>query len=182
MPDTSEVAPPEVWSPSLNAVSVGIVGAGEIVSRIHLPVLTACEGVRLAYVADRNPATAKLVAKTFATLAVTTSDRPEELPATDLVLLAVPVNARMPYYELFAKRGTAVLSEKPLATCLSDAERICQLYPDHSLACGFQRRSYATANLARLFVSQNWFGPLQSISVSGGRPYHKNRCGLTVLR
>jgi len=166
--DISRVAPPEVSRSPMNVLSVGVVGAGEIVSRIHLPVLSACEGIRLAYVADRNPETAKLVAKNFGTLAVTVADKTDELPETDVVLLAVPVNARMPYYELFAKRGASVLSEKPLATCVSDAERICGLYPEYSLACGFQRRSYATANLARLLVSENWFGPLRSISVSEG--------------
>jgi predicted dehydrogenase len=74
----------------------------------------------------------------------------------------------MPYHELFAKRGTHVLSEKPLATSLRDAERTCEMYPEHALACGFQRRAYATANLARLLVSQNWFGPLRSVAVSEG--------------
>jgi len=149
-------------------LSVGVVGAGEIVSRMHLPVLSACEGVRLAYVADRNPDTAKLVAKSVGTLPVTVTDNLDALPAADLVLLAVPAYARMPYYELFARRGTNVLAEKPLATCLRDAERACALYPDYALACGFQRRSYATAQLARLLVAENWFGPLRSMSVSEG--------------
>ena len=168
MADTSRVAAPEVPSSPRSVLSVGVVGAGEIVSRIHLPVLSACEGIRLDYVADRNPETAKLVAKSFGTLPLTVADKLDQLPETDIVLLAVPVNARMPYYELFAKRGAAVLSEKPLATCVSDAERVCALYPEYSLACGFQRRSYATANLARLLVSENWFGLLRSISISEG--------------
>ncbi len=147
---------------------VGVVGAGEIVSRIHLPVLSACEGVRLAYVADRNPDAAQVVAKSFGTLPVTVTDDLEALPAADVVLLAVPASVRMPYYELFARRGTKVLAEKPLATSLHDAERACALYPDYALACGFQRRSYTTAQLARLLVAENWFGPLRSISVSEG--------------
>lgn len=99
---------------------------------------------------------------------VTVTDDLDALPATDVVLLAVPARARMPYYELFARRGTKVLAEKPLATCLRDAERACALYPDYALACGFQRRSYTTAQLARLLVAENWFGPLKSISVSEG--------------
>ncbi len=150
------------------ALSVGVVGAGEVVSRIHLPVLSACEGVRPAYVADRNPEAARVVARSFGAVPVTVTDDLDALPATDVVLLAVPARARMPYYELFARRGTKVLAEKPLATCLRDAERACALYPDYALACGFQRRSYTTAQLARLLVAENWFGPLKSISVSEG--------------
>ncbi|MFZ3263062.1 MAG: Gfo/Idh/MocA family oxidoreductase [Terriglobales bacterium] len=155
-------------SPSDRALSVGIVGAGEIVSRIHLPVLSACEGIQLAYVADKNPESARLVAKSFGCQPISLAGRLEELPETDVVLLAVPVSARGPYHELFAGRGTQVLSEKPLATSLSDAERACVMYPEHALACGFQRRAYATTNLARLLVSQNWFGPLRSVSLSEG--------------
>jgi predicted dehydrogenase len=168
MADALTVAAREAPFSSDRTLSVGIVGAGEIVSRIHLPVLRACEGIRLAYVADKNPETARLVAKSFGCQPMSVADQLEELPETDVVLLAVPVSARMPYHELFARRGTHVLSEKPLASCLGDATRICELYPEHALACGFQRRSYATANLARLLISQNWFGPLRSISVSEG--------------
>ncbi len=88
-------------------LSVGIVGAGEIVSRIHLPVLSACEDIHIAYVADRNSETAQSVAGSYKLTPVTAPDDLDELPRTDVVLLAVPVTARMPYYELFAKRGTS---------------------------------------------------------------------------
>ena len=53
-------------NPSADRVlSVGMVGAGEIVSRIHLPVLSACEGIRIAYIADKNPEAAKSVAASY---------------------------------------------------------------------------------------------------------------------
>jgi predicted dehydrogenase len=149
-------------------LSVGIVGAGEIVSRIHLPVLSACAGIRVIYIADKNSGVAQAVAGSYKVGAVAVSDNLNELPRTDVVLLAVPVNARLPYYELFAERGTSVLAEKPLALCISHAEHVCSLYPGYSLACGFQRRSYASVALAKLIVSENWFGPLQSISISEG--------------
>ena len=149
-------------------LSLGIVGAGEIVSRIHLPVLSTCEGIRIAYVADKNFKAARSVAGSYKIAAVTVGDNLDTLPQTDVALLAVPVTARLPYYELFARRGTAVLAEKPLAACASDAEQICRLYPESSLACGFQRRSYGSVALARLVVGENWFGPLRSMSISEG--------------
>ncbi len=155
-------------TPAARMLSVGIVGAGEIVSRIHLPVLSACEDIRIVYVADKNPETARSVAGSYKVAPVTVADNLDKLPQTDVVLLAVPVTARLPYYELFAKRGTSVLAEKPLAGCGTDAERICGLYPEYSLACGFQRRSYASVVMARMLVAENWFGPLRSISISEG--------------
>jgi predicted dehydrogenase len=149
-------------------LSVGIVGAGDIVSRVHLPVLSNCKCVRIVYVADKNPGAAQLVARSYKISSFTATDRLDLLPQTDVVLLAVPVTARLPYYELFAERGTSVLAEKPLALGGSEAERICNLYPEYSLACGFQRRSYASVILARLLVAENWFGPLRSINISEG--------------
>jgi len=149
-------------------LSVGVVGASEIVSRIHLPVLSACEGIRIAYVADRNSVTAQSVAGSYKVAPVIVAENVDRLPKTDVVLLAVPVTTRMPYYELFAKRGTCVLAEKPLAAGSFEAQRICGLYPEYALACGFQRRSYASVVLAKSLVAESWFGPLQSVSISEG--------------
>jgi len=112
-------------APQSRVLSVGIVGAGEIVSRIHLPVLSACEGIRIAYIADKNPEAAQSVAGSYKVTAITVEDNLAMLPQTDVVLLAVPVTARLPYYELFAKRGTSVLAEKPFAVGGFEAERIC---------------------------------------------------------
>jgi len=151
-----------------DTLSIGIIGAGEIVSRVHLPVLSACEGVRLAYVADINADAARLAAKIFNTIAIKVPSDLKQLPACDVALLAVPVQARMPYYELFAGRGTSVLAEKPLTASFEDGKKICSLFPEYALACGFQRRSYATVRLARRLVAANWFGPLRAISVAEG--------------
>ena len=155
-------------TPRQAELSVGIVGAGEITSRIHLPVLTACDGIRIAYVADKNAQAANAVGGSYKLNAVTVPANIEEVPITDLVLLAVPASARAPYYELFARRKTAVLAEKPFAISGTDAERICGLYPDYALACGFQRRSFATAVLARRAVAEKWFGTLRGVQVSEG--------------
>jgi predicted dehydrogenase len=162
------VSTSRVGASGKSVLTVGIVGAGEVVTRIHLPVLSACENVRLSYIADKDARATKLAASTFGAQPIVVNDKLDTLPQTDVALLAVPVAARLPYHELFAQRGTCVLSEKPLATCLGEAERICGLYPEYALACGFQRRSYATANLARLAISENWFGRLRGISVSEG--------------
>ena len=153
---------------SPKSLSIGIVGAGKIVSRIHLPVLSSCQDVHLSYVADIDADAARVTARSFRTTPVVIRDNPEELPITDVVLLAIPVSARMPYYRLLARRGTCVLAEKPLAGSLADAQYVCELYPEHALGCGFQRRAYATARRARTMIAENWFGPLRSISVAEG--------------
>jgi predicted dehydrogenase len=149
-------------------LSIGIVGAGSIVSRVHLPVLATCEGIRLAYVADKRPEAARRVGAAYRIPAIAATGDEDALPPTDVVLLAIPVTARAPYYELFARRGACVLAEKPLAVTAAEAERLCGLYPEYALACGFQRRSYATAGLARTIIAQNWLGPLRAMSMAEG--------------
>ena len=81
-------------SPRHAELSVGIVGAGEITSRIHLPVLTACDGIRIAYVTDKNAHAARAVGEGYKLAAITMPANIEELPVTDVALLAVPVGTR----------------------------------------------------------------------------------------
>ena len=149
-------------------LSLGIIGAGEIVTHVHLPVLSACEGVRFVYIADINADAVKRATKSFGGMPVTLTGDPGVLPESDVVLLAVPVAVRMPYFELFARRGTCVLAEKPLAASLADATRVCDLFPDYALGCGFQRRGYATVRLAQAIVAEGWLGPLRSITIEEG--------------
>jgi len=155
-------------APEGTVLSVGIVGAGQIVSRVHLPVLKSCEGIRVVYVADVNPKVAKAVADNYHTRACVVKGDANDLPKTDVALLAIPVTERLPYYEIFAQRGTAVLAEKPLASGIQDAERVCRLFPEYALACGFQRRTYASVGVARKLIAESWFGPLRSISIAEG--------------
>ncbi len=149
-------------------LSIGVIGAGEIVNRVHLPVLSACEGVRLAYIADVNTNAARLAAGIFHSQAIAIPSDLDQFADCDVVLLAIPVQSRMPYYELFGRRGTPVLAEKPFAVSYDQGTRICSLFSPSALACGFQRRSYATVRLARKIVAANWFGPLRAISVAEG--------------
>jgi predicted dehydrogenase len=167
-PRSSDDLKVPVYKSSSSILSIGIVGAGNIVSRVHLPVLSACSEIKIAYVADKNERLAKSVASGYSLSAASVGSDIETLPQTDVVLLAVPVLARLPYYELFAKRGTSVLAEKPLAARSSDAEYVCGLYSEHSLVCGFQRRSYSAVTLAKKIIREKWFGPLLSMSVSEG--------------
>ena len=87
---------------------------------------------------------------------------------TDVVLLAVPVTARLAYYELFAKRGTSVLAEKPLAIREFRGRTHLQIVSRISPSLRLPAANYASVALRRLLVTENWFGPLVSISVSEG--------------
>ena len=97
-------------------LSVGVVGAGEIARIAHLPVLAAMPEVSLAWIADRDPERARVLAQGFGARALPLPGDLTRLPEADVVLLALPYGARAAYYEALAGRDSALLY--PLAALL----------------------------------------------------------------
>ncbi|MCX5796856.1 MAG: Gfo/Idh/MocA family oxidoreductase [Elusimicrobia bacterium] len=167
MKETTQTMP-SVPHQDQKTLSIGIIGAGEVAAKLHLPVLTATPGIEVAFVADTRAESAKAVGEVYGIDWIAVSGDVSCLPQTDVALLAVPVGIRAPYYDLFAQRGTAVLAEKPLTVSYDEARRLCALYPEHKLGCGFQRRAYASVAAARACVREKAFGPIRSVRISEG--------------
>src|SRR5271155_1452070 len=72
-------------SRSAAALSIGVVGAGEISRKSHLPVLVNIPGIDIAWIYDRNPASAQALAGAHGLRALP-SLSPEALPMCDIVL------------------------------------------------------------------------------------------------
>ncbi|MDQ6949654.1 MAG: Gfo/Idh/MocA family oxidoreductase [Actinomycetota bacterium] len=136
---------------------------------VHLPVLLTEPGIRVIYVADISEPAVHRAARTHGCtpLVLDVGDM-ASLPHSDMVLLSVPVGARSPYYKQLAEHSTAVYAEKPVATTVEGAIILQGLFPDHLIACGFQRRYYANFGLLRRAVSEGWFGNLRAVVVSEG--------------
>src|SRR5262249_54776458 len=79
-------------------IRVGIVGAGEIVARGHLPVLVNLPEVEVAWIHDRDAARAAAVARAYR-IPPATAASAADLPAADVVLLGIPYGARWSYYD-----------------------------------------------------------------------------------
>lgn len=150
-------------------LTVGIVGAGEVVTGVHLPVLKAMTSqVVVEYVADVSSQAATRAGRAYRCQAVGLTDDIGRLPMTDLVLIATPVGVRMPYYELFAQRGTAVLAEKPAVRNLAELKAIQRIFPQERFSVGFQRRLYASSTLVSRVINQGTLGALQAVTVREG--------------
>lgn len=152
------------------AVSIGIVGAGEIVHKTHVPVLFAMDDVAVSWITDVDAAKAKAVGRAYRVRHEELPTHPEELPQADVVLLAIPYGARAPYFAAFGNRGTAMYVEKPFARTSREHERLCSSFPAHMLACGFQRRSWGPLLLIRQIVEHELFGRLKTVRYEQGGP------------
>ena len=149
---------------------IGIIGAGEIVSRIHLPVLTNMPDVQIAWICDRDDARAKAVAHGYGIPFTAFVADAAALPEADVVLLGIPYGARWSYYPALASRGTALFVEKPLFRTVERHERTCASWPDHALGHGFQRRSLGVVRTCRDLIERGTFGPLRSAHFGMGAP------------
>ena len=148
--------------------TIGVVGTGGIAETMHLPVLTAMPGARVAWVTDLDETRARAVARAFGVDAVKLPADPGELPPCDAALLAIPPGVRMPYFRAFAARGTAVMAEKPFALSSEEHRAIGELFAPHRIACGYQRRNYGATRLVRELLSERWFGAPVVIRIGEG--------------
>ena len=150
--------------------TVGIVGAGFITQNVHLPVLAAMTGVRVAWIADIEQPRAAEVGRAFRIETATLAGGPGGLPDADVLLLTVPVGAREPYHAEWARRSAAVFAEKPFARSIEEHRRLMAGFEPSRIGCGFMRRSYAGVQSMRAIIEGGWFGLPRRISVAeGGR-------------
>jgi predicted dehydrogenase len=151
-------------------IHLGIVGAGQIASEVHIPALRTLADARIDWITDRDAVRARLVARSFGIPRFLPADDPGNLPPADVVLLAIPYGARSPYYRVFGKRGAAMYVEKPFALGLGEHDALCALFPPERLACGYQKRSWGPAMAMRELIRTRTFGRLLSARVEYGGP------------
>lgn len=123
-------------------MNVGIVGAGAIARRAHLPAYGTLPEVQVAGIADSNLALAKKVAEEFKIPRYYNSG--EELlqdNSIDVVDICTPTPSHLDVVRMAAGKGRHVLVEKPLAASMKDALEI---------------RSIVARNNVKLCVVQNW--------------------------
>jgi predicted dehydrogenase len=148
-------------------LSIGIVGAGEISRKAHLPVLVNVPDVRIAWIYDRRPASARALAEAYGLRAIDSSSL-DSLADCDVALLAIPVEARGEYLAHFSSRGKAALCEKPFARSPAEHIRFLQQFAPHSLGAGYMRRFYRSTRLLRRVVREGLFGQLLNIDLREG--------------
>jgi predicted dehydrogenase len=106
----------------MNALRMGLVGAGPWASRLHAPGIAAHPRTSLAAVWARRGEAAAEVAGPHG--AVSTTDFDELLAQVDAVAFAVPPAVQAPLATRAARAGKHLVLEKPLAATTTDAEQL----------------------------------------------------------
>ncbi len=144
---------------------IGIIGAGRIVDRVHLPLLSAMPGVSVAGLFDQDQAQSLLLAKKFPEIHPCLSL--DELLARqlDAVLVACPnyLHAKLSIAALNA--GVHVLCEKPMATTLAEALDMVEAARrnQRELMIAYANRFRPEIILLQELVQQGKLGEIQTI-------------------
>jgi len=149
-------------------IRLGLIGAGNVVSNYHLPILQSLESVRLGWITDPNLARAEEVARIFGIASAHAAL--EACGEVDAVLVAAPVGARKPIMETITKRGWHAFCEKPFAATSADHEWMIELARTRKiqLGVGLVRRFYETTMRARAIVGGGLLGPVHEILAGEG--------------
>lgn len=152
---------------------VGVVGAGAIATKAHIPALSSLEGVEVAGLADADLSKANALAKKYK-IAKTYKDYKDLLrEEIDIVIICAPssLHARIAVDALV--EGKHVLVEKPLAMTVSEADQIRDQAKNTKLKVGvvFNYRYYPAVSMALAKIREGRVGHVTSIvGVSHTRP------------
>jgi len=152
----------------MSPIKVGIIGAGQIVENVHLPVLLSTKDVFVGWITDANLKKARSVAKAYGVKYYEFPENLSSLPEADIILLAIPFGAREPYYAALKERKIALYVEKPFSRSVEQHKKICSWFPDYRLAVGFQRRSWGPTLFVKRVVEDKLFGELLQVRYGFG--------------
>ncbi len=150
----------------IDQMEVGVIGAGKITERIHIPILLEYPKTMVKYVADIDIDRANKLAKICGCDAIGVGNEIERLPECDIVLLAIPVGVRRPYIELFSQRETPIFVEKPFAKNIEDHQEFVGL--NDKMVCNYMRTWFSSTKQMKEIVRSGAFGPLKNVRMQEG--------------
>jgi predicted dehydrogenase len=150
------------------SMRIGVIGAGNVTSSYHMPVLAASEVFRVEWLLDRDEARAAKVAARFGV--ARTARTIEDAPEVDAVLVATPVGSRREVVAKVAGRRWHAFCEKPFAVTATDHEEMVDAITrrDRCVGVGLVRRFYVSTMTARDVIRRGLLGRLEAVFAGEG--------------
>ena len=145
----------------MEPVKLGLIGLGGM-GRNHLAKLKEIEEVKLVGVADVNEAAVAAVSAEYKVPGYTSHVRLMEESGAEMVLIAVPHPFHAPIAIDAAARGLHVLSEKPIAVTVSEADAMIEACKKAGVLLGvmFQRRLEGANRKAKEIIDSGVLGEI----------------------
>jgi len=144
-----------------------IVGCGGIFS-VHGPSLAAMENVKITAVCDIKPERAEEKAAQYGCAAYSDFERMLDCENPDVLHICTPHYLHAPMTVAVLERGIHVLTEKPMATTLDDAERMLRAAKASGKTLGviFQNRYNQASRLMKETLASGALGNIRGGKLS----------------
>src|SRR5262245_19968535 len=113
----------------VSLLKFGLVGCGRVAEIVHLKLLARWPGVELVALAEPDPARREAVrSRAPAVRAVADYAELLAMPEVDAVVICLPTSVHASAAVAAMQHGKHVYLEKPLATTLSDGQRVIEAW------------------------------------------------------
>lgn len=152
----------------MSKLRIGIIGAGGIVETNHLPAIAASGKAEIAWIYDKNPARADLVAKMYGLSVLEEASLISALRGVDCCLLATPYGVRRSYIDACRAAGIGLVIEKPFAFSHREHMEYCAGFKEWAIAINLQRRYYQSVATLYRIIRTSICGRLLAIRFNQG--------------
>ena len=112
----------------MSNLRIGVIGAGGIASKLHLPEMATTDGAEVVLLGGRKASRLKTLCRKFDVPRWTHSyDEVIADPGIDGVIIALPHPLHVKYGLMALDAGKHVHMQKPLSTSLDEAEQFVQV-------------------------------------------------------
>lgn len=144
----------------MSQLKVAVIGCGNV-SVVHLPPIVGSEVAELIAVCDIKPERAQATGEKYGVPWYTNYQEVIDLKP-DVIHICTPHNTHAEITIAAAKRGIHVLTEKPMAVSLEDADRMIVTAEENNVKLGviFQNRYNASSQAIREVVQSGKLGKI----------------------
>ncbi len=150
---------------------IGVVGAGTVVERYHIPAINGVPEVIRSVVVDADGERARRVAHRYG-FPEWSTDLDDVVGRVDLAVVAVPNAQHAPVASELLSRGIHILCEKPMARNVEECNRMIESSRRGAaqLCIGHNRRFRPHMPLARRLLHKGLIGDILSVEAEEGSP------------